>query len=25
MLSLPARFAVGRTDTWLAFASWLTR
>jgi FtsH-binding integral membrane protein len=25
MLSLPARFALGRTDAWLAFASWLTR
>jgi FtsH-binding integral membrane protein len=25
MLSLPARFALGRTETWLAFASWLTR
>jgi len=25
MLSLPVRFAVGRTDAWLAVAGWLTR
>jgi hypothetical protein len=24
MLSLPVRFAVGRTDAWLAVAGWLT-
>jgi uncharacterized membrane protein YozB (DUF420 family) len=25
MLSLPFRFAIGRTGTWLSFAEWLTR
>ncbi len=25
MLSLPARFALGRTDAWLSIAQWLTR